>query len=88
MIARLDDFHNLVIVVIALEKVQENRHRRRFGHPTLLGSSRPLDEILEILTKVDGLQPASGRNRSVLERDDFGRKDNHRQSEEKTGETS
>ncbi len=46
--ARLDDFHNLII---ALEKVQENRHYRRFGHPTLLGSIRLLDEILEILTK-------------------------------------
>lgn len=46
--AKLDDFNNLVI---ALEKVKENRHNRRFGHPTLLGTVRPLDEILDILTR-------------------------------------
>jgi chlorite dismutase len=44
--AKLDDFNSLVI---ALERVKENRHNRQFGYPTLLGTIRPLDEILEIL---------------------------------------
>ncbi len=46
--AKLDDFNNLII---ALERVKENRHNRQFGHPTLLGTIRPLDEILDILTR-------------------------------------
>lgn len=46
--ARLDDFNNLII---ALERVKENRHNKRFGHPTLLGTIRPLDEILDILAR-------------------------------------
>ena len=46
--ARLDDFNNLVI---ALESVRENRHNKRFGSPTLLGTIRPLDEVLEILLR-------------------------------------
>ena len=41
---RLEDFHNLVR---ALQQVKEFRHNRRFGHPTLLGTMSPLDEILE-----------------------------------------
>lgn len=46
--AKLDDFNNLIL---ALERVQENRHNRQFGHPTLLGTVRPLDEILDILSR-------------------------------------
>ena len=46
--AKLDDFNNLII---ALERVQENRHNKQFGHPTLLGTIRPLEEILDILTR-------------------------------------
>ncbi len=46
--AKLDDFNNLII---ALERVKENRHNRQFGNPTLLGTIRPLDEILEILSR-------------------------------------
>ncbi len=46
--AKLDDFNNLVI---GLERVRENRHNKRFGSPTLLGTIRPLDEILEILAR-------------------------------------
>ena len=42
------DFHNLVL---NLERIKENQHNRRFGNPTLLGTIRPLDEILEILTR-------------------------------------
>ena len=44
--AKLDDFNNLII---ALQKVKENRHNKQFGDPTLLGTVRPLDEILELL---------------------------------------
>lgn len=46
--AKLDDFNNLII---ALERVKENRHNKQFGNPTLLGTIRPLDEILEILAR-------------------------------------
>lgn len=45
--AKLDDFNNLVT---ALLQVKENRHNKRFGEPTLLGTLRSLDEILEILS--------------------------------------
>ena len=46
--AKLDDFNNLVL---ALQQVKESRHNRQFGSPTLLGTIRPLDEILEILAR-------------------------------------
>jgi chlorite dismutase len=46
--AKLDDFNNLII---GLERVKENRHNKQFGSPTLLGTIRPLDEILEILAR-------------------------------------
>jgi len=46
--AKLDDFNNLVI---GLERVKENRHNKQFGSPTLLGTIRPLNEILEILAR-------------------------------------
>ncbi len=46
--AKLDDFNNLII---ALERVKENHHNKQFGAPTLLGTIRPLDEILEILIR-------------------------------------
>lgn len=44
--AKLDDFNNLVT---ALLQVRENRHNKRFGEPLLLGTIRPLDEILDIM---------------------------------------
>ena len=46
--AKLDDFNNLVT---ALLQVRENHHNKQFGEPTLLGTIRPLDEILEILSR-------------------------------------
>ena len=46
--AKLDDFNNLVI---GLERVEENKHNKQFGNPTLLGTIRPLEEILEVLTR-------------------------------------
>lgn len=46
--ARLDDFNNLII---ALESVKENRHNKRFGMPTLLGTICPLEEIFDMVTR-------------------------------------
>jgi chlorite dismutase len=46
--SRLEDFQSLIL---ALEKVKEFRHNRRFGHPTLLGTVRSLDEISEVLAQ-------------------------------------
>lgn len=46
--AKLNDFNNLVT---GLLKVKENRHNKRFGDPLLLGTIRPLDEILEIFSR-------------------------------------
>ncbi len=46
--SKLDDFNNLVT---GLLKVKENRHNKRFGDPLLLGTIRPLDEILDILSR-------------------------------------
>ena len=41
-------FHSLIL---ALEKVKEFQYNRRFGHPTLLGTVRSLDEIIEVLAQ-------------------------------------
>lgn len=46
--AKLDDFNNLVT---GLLQVRENRHNKRFGDPILLGTMRPLDEILDIMSR-------------------------------------
>jgi chlorite dismutase len=46
--SRLEDFQSLIL---ALEKVKEFRYNRRFGHPTLLGTVRSLDEIIEVLAQ-------------------------------------
>ena len=46
--SRMEDFHSLIL---ALEKVKEFRHNRRFGHPTLLGTVKSLDEIIEVLAQ-------------------------------------
>lgn len=46
--SKLEDLHSLVL---ALEKVKEFQYTRRFGHPTLLGTARSLDEIIEILAQ-------------------------------------
>ena len=45
---KLEEFHSLIR---ALEQVKEYRHNRRFGHPTLLGTVRPLDDILELFAR-------------------------------------
>ncbi|THJ25556.1 MAG: chlorite dismutase [Nitrospira sp. CG24E] len=46
--SQLEDFQSLIL---ALEKVKEFRHNRRFGHPTLLGTVRSLDEVIEVLAQ-------------------------------------
>jgi chlorite dismutase len=46
--SKLEDFHGLVL---ALEKVKEFQYTRRFGHPTLLGTAKSLDEIIETLAQ-------------------------------------
>jgi chlorite dismutase len=46
--SKLEDFHSLVL---ALEKVKEFQYTRRFGHPTLLGTVKSLDEMIEALAQ-------------------------------------
>lgn len=46
--SRLDDFHSLVR---SLEHVEEFRYTRRFGNPTMLGTVKSLDEIVELLAQ-------------------------------------
>lgn len=46
--SKLDDFNNLVT---GLLKVKENQHNQVFGDPLLLGTIRPFDEILDILSR-------------------------------------
>lgn len=46
--AKLDDFNNLVT---GLLQVKENHHNKRFGEPILLGTIRPLNEILDIMSR-------------------------------------
>jgi chlorite dismutase len=44
--AKMEDFHELIL---ALERVKENKHNRRFGHPTLIGTKRSWEELTEKL---------------------------------------
>lgn len=46
--SKLEDFHSLIL---ALEKVKEFQYTRRFGHPTLLGTVKSLEEIMETLAQ-------------------------------------
>ena len=46
--SKLEDFHSLIL---AMEKVKEFPYNRRFGHPTLIGTVKSLDEIIEILAQ-------------------------------------
>ena len=46
--AKLDDFHALVL---ALNKVKEAKHNRRVGNPTLVGTVRSLDQLIEVLAQ-------------------------------------
>ncbi|MDH5625421.1 MAG: chlorite dismutase family protein [Nitrospira sp.] len=46
--SKLEDFHSLIL---SLEKVKEFQYTRRFGHPTLIGAVKSLDEIIESLAQ-------------------------------------
>jgi chlorite dismutase len=46
--SRLEDFHSLVL---ALEQVEEFHYVRRFGHPTLIGAVKSVDEVIEALAQ-------------------------------------
>ncbi len=46
--SKLEDFHSLVL---SLQKVQEFRYTRRFGHPIVLGTMKSLDEVVELLAQ-------------------------------------
>ncbi len=50
-ISRRKSWKNFTDLIRALEQVKEYRHNRRFGHPTLLGTVRPLDDILELFAR-------------------------------------
>jgi chlorite dismutase len=46
--SKLEDFHSLIL---SLEKVKEFQYTRRFGHPTLIGAVKSLDEMIESLAQ-------------------------------------
>jgi chlorite dismutase len=46
--ARLDEFHNLIL---ALERIKENRHNRRFGHPILLGTVCTVEDLAQVFAR-------------------------------------
>ncbi|OQW34445.1 MAG: hypothetical protein A4E19_18475 [Nitrospira sp. SG-bin1] len=46
--SKLEDFHSLVL---SLETVQEFHYTRRFGNPTILGTMKSLDEVVELLVQ-------------------------------------
>jgi chlorite dismutase len=46
--SKLEDFHSLIL---SMEQVKEFKYTRRFGHPTLIGTVKSLDEIIETLAQ-------------------------------------
>jgi chlorite dismutase len=46
--AKLDDFQSLIL---ALQQVKEAKHNRRFGNPTLIGTTKSLDQLIETLAQ-------------------------------------
>ena len=44
--AKPEDLHNLIL---SLSKVKEARHNKRFGHPTLLGTMKTIDQLVDVL---------------------------------------
>jgi chlorite dismutase len=44
--AKPEDLHSLIL---ALSKVKEAHHNKRFGHPTLLGTLKTVDQLIETL---------------------------------------
>jgi len=45
---KLEDFHNLIL---ALQSVEEFKHVTRLGHPILLGTATPLDDLMTTLSR-------------------------------------
>jgi chlorite dismutase len=43
--AKLENLHSLFL---ALSKVKEMKHNRRFGHPTLLGTGEAVDQLIKV----------------------------------------
>jgi chlorite dismutase len=46
--SKLEDFHSLIL---SLEKVKEFRYTLRSGHPTLIGTAKSVDELIEALAQ-------------------------------------
>ncbi|MDO9120106.1 MAG: chlorite dismutase family protein [Nitrospira sp.] len=46
--AKPDEFHALIL---ALNRVKEAKHNRRMGNPTLVGTVRSLDQLIEVLAQ-------------------------------------
>ena len=46
--SKLEDFHSLIL---SLERIQEFHYVRRFGHPTLIGTAKSIDELIEALAQ-------------------------------------
>lgn len=46
--AKPEEFHALIL---ALNKVKEAKHNRRMGYPTLVGTVRSLDQLIEVLAQ-------------------------------------
>ncbi|MDP3091781.1 MAG: chlorite dismutase family protein [Nitrospira sp.] len=46
--AKPEEFHSLIL---ALNKVKEAKHNRRMGNPTLVGTVRSLDQLIEVLAQ-------------------------------------
>lgn len=46
--AKLEDLHSLIL---ALNTVKEARYNKRVGNPILVGTQRPLDQLIEVLAQ-------------------------------------
>jgi chlorite dismutase len=46
--SKLEDFHSLIL---SLEKVKEFQYTLRSGHPTLIGTAKSVDELIEALAQ-------------------------------------
>jgi chlorite dismutase len=46
--AKPEEFHSLIL---ALNRVKEAKHNRRMGNPTLVGTIRSLDQLIEVLAQ-------------------------------------
>lgn len=46
--SKLEDFHSLIL---SLEQIKEFQYTRRFGHPTLIGAPKSVDDVIETLAQ-------------------------------------